>query len=92
MGEFLRRRNVASGRDEPMTLVRALVIGVFQAVAICPGISRSGSTIAAGLFLGLDAAKAARFSFLLGIPAIAGAGIFELRDALSELWAAQAQL
>lgn len=63
----------------------ALVIGTAQAVAICPGISRSGSTIAAGLLRGLDAADAARFSFLLSIPAIGGAALLQLRhvDTLS---------
>ena len=51
----------------------ALIIGCFQALAIAPGVSRSGSTMAAGLFLGLDRPSAARFSFLLSIPAILGA-------------------
>jgi undecaprenyl-diphosphatase len=51
--------------------------------AILPGVSRSGSTITAGLFLGLERPTAARFSFLLGIPAIALAGGVELADALA---------
>lgn len=58
----------------------AIWIGLLQAVAIVPGISRSGSTIAAGLFAGLERELAARFSFLLSIPVIIGAGIFELSD------------
>jgi len=53
----------------------ALVIGVFQALALVPGISRSGITITAGLGRGLDRETAARYSFLLGVPAIAGAGL-----------------
>jgi len=55
-----------------------LAIGVAQAVALVPGISRSGITIAAGRLLGLEREAAARFSFLLATPTIAGAGLFEL--------------
>ena len=54
-----------------------LLIGAAQALAVFPGVSRSGSTLTAGLFLGIDRASAARFSFLLGIPAITLAGIIE---------------
>jgi undecaprenyl-diphosphatase len=57
----------------------ALTIGVAQALALFPGISRSGITIASGLFLGLERAAAARFSFLMGIPIIAGAGVWKVR-------------
>ncbi|HBG01957.1 MAG TPA: undecaprenyl-diphosphatase [Firmicutes bacterium] len=60
----------------------ALVIGLGQAVAIVPGISRSGTTIAMGLFRGLNRESAARFSFLLAIPAILGALVFSLDDVL----------
>ena len=58
----------------------ALLIGLAQACAIFPGISRSGATIVAGLWLGLAADRAARFSFLMAIPAIVGAGLFTLLD------------
>lgn len=58
----------------------AVVIGFAQALAIAPGISRSGSTIAAGLLRGLDRPAAARFSFLLGTPVFFGAGVFKLLD------------
>jgi len=58
---------------------RALLIGVAQAFALVPGISRSGISISAGLFVGLGRADAARFSFLMATPVIAGAGLFELR-------------
>ena len=58
----------------------ALVVGCFQALAIAPGLSRSGATISAGIFLGFDRRTAARFSFLLSIPAIFGAFIYGLKD------------
>lgn len=57
-----------------------ILIGLAEALAVIPGVSRSGSTMTAGLFLGLDRATAARFSFLLGIPAITLAGLLELKD------------
>jgi len=58
----------------------ALIIGLMQGISILPGISRSGSTIAVGLFLGLEREISARFSFLLSIPAIIGATILEFKD------------
>lgn len=58
---------------------QAILIGIAQAIAIMPGISRSGSTIAAGLILGLPAESALRFSFLLSIPTILGAGMLEAK-------------
>ena len=64
-------------------LTKALLIGIAQAVAITPGISRSGSTIAAGLKVNLKKADCARFSFLLAIPAIGGAMVLELKDLFS---------
>lgn len=71
----------AGGRtDDEMTWRDALVIGTVQGLAIIPGISRSGSTIAAALFLGLDRELAARYSFLLSVPAIFGALLLKLRD------------
>ncbi len=57
-----------------------LFVGLLQAIAIVPGISRSGSTISAGLLAGMERPFAARFSFLLSIPVILGAGILELKD------------
>jgi undecaprenyl-diphosphatase len=53
-------------------------VGIAQAMALIPGVSRSGATITAGLFLGLDRAAAARFSFLLSVPAVVLSGLFEL--------------
>jgi len=61
-----------------------VLMGLAQALALIPGVSRSGSTLTAGLFMGLERAAAARFSFLLGIPAITLAGLVELKDALDE--------
>ena len=62
----------------------ALIVGLFQMLALLPGISRSGSTITAGLWRGLDRETAARFSFLLGVPAILGAGLLSLLDVIQE--------
>lgn len=63
-----------------LTAKDGILIGMAQALAIIPGVSRSGSTMTAGLFNNLDRATAARFSFLLGIPAITLAGLVELKD------------
>jgi undecaprenyl-diphosphatase len=65
---------------EKMTWLDALIIGVFQAVAITPGISRSGATLSAAFFRGLSRDCAVRFSFLLSIPAILGALVLQLKD------------
>lgn len=62
--------------------VDSQLIGLAQALALIPGSSRSGTTMTAAIFLGLTREAAARFSFLLGIPAIGAAGLFELRDLL----------
>jgi undecaprenyl-diphosphatase len=76
-GSALPERSRAKGE---MTFADALFIGLFQAVAIFPGISRSGATISAGLFRRLDRDFAARFSFLLSIPAILGALLLQVID------------
>jgi undecaprenyl-diphosphatase len=57
----------------------AIAIGFAQAAALVPGVSRSGATITAGLFSGFDRASAARYSFLLSVPAVVASGIFEAR-------------
>jgi undecaprenyl-diphosphatase len=59
--------------------VQAVLIGVAQALAILPGVSRSGMTVASGMRAGLSAVRAAEFSFLMAIPVIAGAGLLEAR-------------
>jgi undecaprenyl-diphosphatase len=69
-------------KDQQMTILKSLLIGISQAFAILPGISRSGSTIVTGIFLGIDKEEAARFSFLLAIPAILGASVIKIKDLL----------
>ncbi|BBY60593.1 undecaprenyl-diphosphate phosphatase [Mycolicibacterium sarraceniae] len=66
---------------EQLTWKDGLLVGLAQCLALVPGVSRSGSTISAGLFLGLDRPLAARFGFLLGIPAVLASGLFSLPDA-----------
>lgn len=67
---------------EDLTLGAAVFIGCAQALALIPGMSRSGTTITAGLFAGLTSHASARFSFLLGTPAIFLAGVFEFKELL----------
>ncbi len=85
MSTRLRQSREAPADDGHLTLTipKALMVGVAQAFAITPGISRSGTTIAAGLHLGIERVTAARFSFLLSIPAITGAVVLHLRKATS---------
>jgi undecaprenyl-diphosphatase len=68
---------------DKVTFPLALVIGLAQSIALVPGISRAGITISAGLFAGLTREAAARFSFLMATPIIAGAGVFEARKLLT---------
>ena len=67
---------------EKLTLVDAIVMGLVQCLALIPGVSRSGATLVGGLFRGLDRVAATRMAFLLGIPALVGAAVFELPHAL----------
>src|SRR3954447_26561501 len=74
-------RSARQERDlEEMTPADGLSIGLAQALALIPGVSRSGATISAGLFRGLDRASAARYSFLLSVPAVVLSGLFKLKD------------
>jgi undecaprenyl-diphosphatase len=68
--------------ERDMTMRDTVLIGVAQCIALIPGVSRSGATISAGLMLGLDRVTATRMSFFLSIPALVGAGIYELPEAL----------
>ncbi|MBQ8195356.1 MAG: undecaprenyl-diphosphate phosphatase [Oscillospiraceae bacterium] len=70
-------------QGEDMKLRDGLTVGLFQCVALFPGVSRSGTTTAAGLFCGLDKQTAVTFAFILGIPAILGGSVLELGDALA---------
>lgn len=70
-------------RDRSLNSGRTILIGFAQALAIMPGISRSGSTISAGMFAGLEKSEAAEFSFLLSIPAILGATVLKMPDFVS---------
>ena len=77
LGPRFKRLDQVQGRD-------GLVVGLAQVLALIPGVSRSGSTLTASLFDGWNRSDAARFSFLLGIPAITLAGLVQLKDAFSE--------
>lgn len=75
-----RRLQKRKSNEETISMGTAVAVGLFQAIAIVPGISRSGSTIAAGMSCGLKREDAAKFSFLIAIPAIGGASVLELKD------------
>ncbi|ALU21499.1 undecaprenyl-diphosphatase [Corynebacterium pseudotuberculosis] len=68
---------------EELTMKDAIIMGLAQCLALIPGVSRSGGTVSAGLFVGLDREVATRFSFLLAIPAVLGSGLFSLPDAFA---------
>lgn len=93
--EVLRGRSPSGGDSQgmPPGPVKAILIGLAQAVALLPGVSRSGMTIGAGVMGGMGRVDAARFSFLLSVPVIAGAGLLELPSLAGEagaLWPALA--
>ncbi|AKG21993.1 undecaprenyl-diphosphate phosphatase [Calothrix sp. 336/3] len=82
LAEILGKRQ----RDfNKLTMTDGILMGLAQSMALVPGVSRSGSTLTAGLFMGLKRETAARFSFLLGIPAITLAGLVELKDVLGNI-------
>jgi len=82
---------LATGRKTARnaTLADALAVGCGQALAVIPGLSRSGTTISVGLFRGFDRAFAVRFSFLMSLPAVLGANILEVKDALGSDYLAE---
>ncbi len=73
-------KGLKTGKD--MKIKDAIAVGLFQCVALFPGVSRSGSTITSGLFCGFTRETAVKFSFILGIPAILGGSVLEIKDAL----------
>lgn len=79
-GVMLLLTGLAPKKQKSLTWLNSLFIGLGQAIAIFPGISRSGSTISFGLFAGVKATTAAEFSFLLSIPAIVGAAVFKIKE------------
>jgi len=86
---IIAERRVGSRPLESIRSGDALIIGIAQACALIPGASRSGTTISAGMLVGLERAAAARFSFLLSIPALLASGVFELVHALRALMYAE---
>lgn len=77
------RRGKKTRGFEELTMKDAVVMGLWQCLALIPGVSRSGGTISGGLFLNLDREVATRFSFLLAIPAVLASGLFSLPDAFN---------
>ncbi|MDR2510666.1 MAG: undecaprenyl-diphosphate phosphatase [Spirochaetaceae bacterium] len=89
VSEFIARKKVFARSSAEMNLVDALVIGMAQGAGVLPGISRSGSTLAGALGRGIERESAAKFSFLLSIPAILGALVLQLPDipeSMNENW------
>ncbi len=78
--DYAAKKRRASGDIGSVGTKRGLIIGLFQSLALVPGMSRSGMTISGGLFLGLSREAAARFGFLLAVPIILGSGLKKLAD------------
>jgi undecaprenyl-diphosphatase len=74
---------VIKSNTKPIGPLNSIIVGVAQAIAVLPGISRSGATIATGLMLGIDKTKMARFSFLMVIPPIVGATLLDVKKLMS---------
>jgi undecaprenyl-diphosphatase len=81
-GTFMILSRFLKQSDGDVSYLRSFLIGCAQAMAILPGISRSGSTIVTGMALGVNRSEAARFSFILSIPAILGAAVLKIKDLL----------
>lgn len=81
-----------SGGDHKVSLLHAVIMGLFQGVGMIPGVSRSGSTILGGVSTGLDKSTAAKFSFMMSAPAIVGSLLMEGKDAIEEGYISQIEL
>jgi len=79
-GSLIESYHRKRGVKKELSLFNSILIGLAQGISVLPGISRSGSTIAAGMIAGLEREKAFRFSFLLALPAVAGAAIFKAKE------------
>jgi undecaprenyl-diphosphatase len=84
-GKAARRAESALRAEESLTVVDGLLIGLAQCIALIPGVSRSGATISAALFRGIDRTTATRWSFFLGIPALTASGILQAVTHVSEI-------
>lgn len=80
---YSERQRHGSITAKSMSFKQAIIVGICQGLAVLPGISRSGATISSGLCLGLEREYAARYSFLLSIPAVLGAGLIQIKDIAS---------
>ncbi|MDO5851533.1 MAG: undecaprenyl-diphosphatase UppP [Methanobacteriaceae archaeon] len=80
---YSQRHSSGKITTKEMSFTQSIIIGICQGLAIFPGISRSGATIASGLCIGLEREYAARYSFLLSIPAVMGAGLIQIKDIVS---------
>lgn len=87
ISEIVHKKKQNKPKPMQMTPWEVLLIGLFQCLAVFPGISRSGSALAGGLFLGRDRQKSVRFSFLLSIPTLLLAGIYDLFKTFKEILA-----
>lgn len=78
-------RNPSTKEISNLSFKEMFFIGTMQALALFPGVSRSGATISAGLFTKLNREEAARFSFIVGLPAVGGAGLIAIKDLISDI-------
>ncbi len=89
LADYITRKYAQSGRlgktGEKLTVKDSIVVGLFQCLALVPGISRSGSTITAGLLCGFDRKQAVEYSFILSLPAIVGSAVLKVGDAVELL-------